>query len=321
MVKQMLESSFGTPAMQRLARCPACGCSDLRPHLASEDYHYGNPGIFNVDVCSECELWVLSPLPDAKTLAGFYPQDYYSFEPPSLESGWKPRLRKLLGMRRETWVPAFPRPGTMLDVGCGAGQYLLEMRDRGWKVQGSELSRSAADAGRAAGLDIRGGELMDAGFPADSFDFVRLNHSFEHIPNPAAILSEIRRILKPAGKLFIGVPNAQGLWARLFGRYWWYLGLPVHTFSYNPKNIRLMLEANGFRVERLRFYSEFVGLMGSLQIFANRHRVPRSSDGPIVRSWLLRPFAQYLSRLLDLFRLGDCIEVIGVKAGNPRVVR
>jgi SAM-dependent methyltransferase len=206
----------------------------------------------------------------------------------------------------------------MLDIGCGAGQYLLEMQAQGWVVYGAELSRAAAEAGRRAGLDIRGGELMQAGFGDAMFDFVRSNHSFEHIPNPEPVLAEIRRVLKPGGKLFIGVPNIEGAMARLFGRYWWYMGLPVHTYSYSPRNLSLLLERCGFRVERVRYYSDYGGTLGSLQIWLNRHRVPRSSDGWVVRSLLLRLPGQYLARLLDFFRMGDCIEVIATPAGGAR---
>ena len=256
----------------------------------------------------------VNPTPAPSDLALLYPDDYYAFQSPSLPHWLKRAIKKVVGLSRYTYLPRFEKPGVMLDVGCGAGQYLLEMQARGWKVFGSELSRSAAEAGRRAGLDIRGGEIFEAGFASESFDFVRLNHSFEHMSNPHAILAELRRVLKSDGKLFIGVPNLDGLTARLFGRYWWYMCLPVHTFAYNPQNLRLLLQSAGLTVEKVRYSSDYGGVLGSLQIYRNRNLVPRSSDGAIVRSKLLRLPAQYLARLLDLLRQGDCIEVIATKS-------
>lgn len=300
------------PEARRLAHCPACGGDRLRPFRRSVDFHYQIPGEFDTERCEGCGLVLVSPMPTVSDLGRLYPDDYYSYQTPTLPKRWKRLIKRLVGLDRQTMVPRFPHPGTMLDVGCGAGQYLLEMRARGWTVYGSELNRGGAAAGARAGLDIRAGELTQAGFEAQSFDFVRLNHSFEHIPNPASVLQEAHRLLKPDGRLFIGVPNVDGLMARVFGRYWWFAGLPVHTYGYTPDSLTKILARHGFRVERLRYHSDYGGVIGSLQILLNRHHRPRHSDGFLMRSVALRLPAQYLARLLDLFRQGDCIEVLAV---------
>jgi SAM-dependent methyltransferase len=303
------------PEARRLETCPACAGARLKPFRRSVDFHYQIPGEFDTERCQDCGLVMVSPMPSVSDLGRLYPDDYYSYQTPSLPKPWKRALKRLVGLHRETMVPRRERPGTMLDVGCGAGQYLIEMQARGWKVFGSELNKGGAAAGARAGLDIRSGELTQASFEPGSFDFVRLNHSFEHIPNPHSVLAEARRLLKPDGRLFIGVPNADGMMARLFGRYWWFAGLPVHTYGYTPLSLSKVLERNGFRVERLRYHSDYGGVIGSLQIFLNRHHEPRHSDGFLMRSLLLRLPAQYLARLLDLFRAGDCIEVLAVPDG------
>jgi SAM-dependent methyltransferase len=302
----------------RLDKCPACESNDVGHFRTSVDYHYQIPGEFSADKCRSCGLEYINPMPTAADLEALYPDDYYSYEVPTLPQGMKQVLKRLVGLKKRTYVPPFASPGRMLDIGCGAGQYLLEMRAAGWQVHGSELNRHGAAAGRQAGLDIRGGELMQAGYDSNSFDFIRSNHSFEHIPNPMPVLAEIRRLLKSDGKLFIGVPNVDGWMARLFGRYWWYVGLPVHTFGYNPSSITALLTRSGFRVEKVRYHSDYGGVLGSLQILANRKRLPRSSDGRIVRSMLLRLPAQYFARTLDLLGGGDCIEVIASLSPETR---
>ena len=130
------------------------------------------------------------------------------------------------------------------------------------------------------------------------------------------MLAEVRRVLKPGGRLFIGVPNVEGLWARLFGRYWWYLTLPVHAFQYSPSNLGRLLERCGFRVLDVRYNSDAGGNLGSLQLLLNRHGA-RPAEGFLVRSLVLRPPAALLSKALDLFRLGDCMEVIATRDGAP----
>lgn len=299
-------------------RCPVCNSERISRHMVANDFQYAIEGDYRTDRCHSCSLVFMNPMPTVAELKRFYPEDYYSFEPPSLPSGPRYWLRRLLGMQKKTFVPPFPRPGTMLDIGCGAGQYLIEMRSKGWTVHGSELSNQATAAGQRAGLDIRAGELTAAGFDTAMFDFVRSNHSFEHIPNSASVLREIHRILKPDGKLFLGLPNVAGAWARLFGRYWWNFGVPVHTYNFSPRSIRVLLEANGFTVERIRYYSDYSGLAGSAQIYLNRNLRPRRSTGRLLSNWVLRVPVHYLCRLLDLLHLGDCIEVIAVKTSGDK---
>jgi SAM-dependent methyltransferase len=296
--------------------CPACDGTRFSHYMRASDCHYSNEGEFSVSRCNACGLVFMDPMPTAEDLAPLYPQGYYSYRSPSLPGGWRHVLRIASGLRKRTLLPKFHSPGVMLDIGCGAGQYLLEMQHAGWKVFGLELSTEAADVGRRAGLNIAGGELTNAGFESGKFDFVRLNHSFEHIPNPAAVLQEISRILKPDGKLFIGVPNIAGLAAKVFGRYWWNFGVPVHVYNYSAGNLAMLLRRHGFRVERIRHYSDYASILGSLQIFLNRNRAPGVSDGPVFRNLLARPFAHYLARMLDFVRLGDCLEVIASKAGT-----
>lgn len=298
------------------AKCPSCASERIRPHILGNDFHTAHEGDFRTYRCEACELIFMNPMPTVAELKRFYPEHYYSFEEPSPPSGLRFALRRALGMQKKTLVPAFAQPGTMLDIGCGAGQYLLEMRAKGWQVYGSELSSLGAAAGQRAGLDIRAGELPAAGFPSGMFDFVRSNHSFEHIPNSAEVLREIRRIMKPDGSLFLGLPNVAGAWARLFGKYWWNFGVPVHTYNFSPRSIRVLLESNGFAVQRIRYYSDYSGLVGSLQIYLNRNLRPRRSHGPILSNWALRLPAHYLCRLFDLMHIGDCMEIIAVK--SPR---
>lgn len=297
-----------------LHTCPACLADKIAPFVVGEDYHYDNPGAFSTSVCETCATVFMNPMPSAKALAALYPDEYYSFQTPVRESLVRRVVRKVLRYPRVYTMPKFDQPGTMLDVGCGAGHYLLEMKYQGWDVHGAELSQGAAAAGRKAGIDIRGGELMQSGFGPQTFDFVRSNHSFEHIPNPDEVLQEMRRLLKDDGKLFVGVPNIRGVWARMFGKYWWNFGLPVHTFNYSPKGLETMLMRNGFRVVRVAYNSDYSGLVGSMQIKANARRGIQRSDGSLMSNVLIRMPAHYLSKALDLFRLGDCIEVIAVKA-------
>ncbi len=303
---------------QRLSACPLCGAGSFCVVAMAKDRHYQNLGSFAVVECELCKLWFLNPMPTLEYLSGAYPMDYYSYTTQPPNSASEPRMkpiknlvRRLIGFRSgKTHDPSFLRPGNMLDIGCGAGTFLLEMRDRGWNVHGVELSVQAAERGRQQGLDIFGGTLESAHFPSSTFDYVRSNHSFEHIHNPREVLREVRRIIKPNGMLFIGVPNVRCLMSRLYGTYWWYLGAPVHPFGYIPATLERLLTEEGFRVKKVGYNSSCAGFSGSLQIFLNRKNGKTSEDGWIIRNRLIRLLAHWIARWVDFFHVGDCIEVI-----------
>lgn len=290
--------------------CPVCGSKEVRPFLSSEDFHFGSEGTYSTSRCSECDLVYLDPMMTITELSKHYPADYYSFTPPVLNNGLRYKLSKLVGFRTQTYLPPFAHPGVMLDLGCGAGQYLLEMQAHGWQVFGSELSRQAAAAGQHAGLDIRPGELMEAGFKSNQFDFIRSNHSFEHIPNPREVLEEIGRILKQDGWLMIGVPNIDSFPARFFGKHWWHLSLPIHTYNYSVKSLSRLLMSAGFTIKMIRFNSNFGSFAGSLQIRRNDAQGKLSSEGPLLHSTLLKILGHLSAKICDLFGTGDCIEIV-----------
>jgi SAM-dependent methyltransferase len=303
----------------KLLECPLCGGGQFRPLMRARDYHYGNPGEFSQSQCTRCKLAFLDPMFEEAELGAFYPKDYYAFAdrftvtPPA--QSLKSKLSRWLGPREHlTRDPNFSRAGRMLDIGCGAGWFLYQMREQGWAVKGVEPNVAAAEFGKSKkGLDIFPGALRDANFASGAFDYVRMNHSFEHMEHPNQILDEIYRILADNGKLMIGVPNRDGWSARTFGRYWYHLALPVHTFSYSVQTLSQLLAKHNFEVEKVVFNTEQTPLLGGLQIFLNRHQASPSFQGRLTRSRLAMIISYWLARVQNLLRIADVIEITATK--------
>jgi len=293
--------------------CPNCNSREKKHLYRVPDRHYGIKGLYDFSTCLNCSLLFLDPMPNDEELMSFYPEEsYYSYhvnyDP---EVKWKEVLRKLLFLNSKTKDPVFKRPGAMLDIGCGNGWFIYKMKNLGWNVKGVEPSKAGAEAGRRiGGLDIHHGDLLTANYPSDSFDYIRSNHSFEHISNPNEVLDEIYRILKPGGKVFIGVPNINSYTGNLFKGYWYYLGAPVHTFNYSNRNLSSLLAKHNFKNIKVNFNSNYNGILGSLQIFLNRNNGKMSNEGFIINFFPFRIFAGFLSKISNLLKKGDCIEVI-----------
>jgi SAM-dependent methyltransferase len=215
----------------------------------------------------------------------------------------------MLGYSKAACEPRFETPGRVLDFGCGAGERLLELRTAGWQCAGVEVNAAARDAARRAGLDVRATVSGAAGFEDASFDFVRANHSLEHVVDPRAILTEFRRVLKPDGTLFIGIPTTTSESARVFGPYWWNLTAPYHTFVPSTRGMLALLREEGFSVSRVTTNGDYGSTAGSLQIALNRG-TPRLANAGIV--FAVRPLllvGHWLAKLQDLRGVGDRLEL------------
>ena len=294
---------------RRSVQCIVCDGGSWVKLYRAQDHHYGNPGRFQLVRCSSCGLASIDPLPSEEELSSYYPPSYYAHSSFDVPSRSRQLLNKLLLSDITTKDPQFPKPGRMLDVGCGTGIFLYQMQQKGWKVQGVEPDPAAVEIGRQHGIEMFCGTLEQADFPAASFDYVRLNHSFEHIRDPIPVLCEIRRILRPDGKLFIAVPDFASTTARWFGEYWWFLGLPVHVFQYSSKTLPALLNRYGFEVERIHHNSHFGPLLGSLQILLNRRRDGIRSTGLLTDFGGFRVLGNWAATIIDLIGTGHALEV------------
>ncbi len=117
------------------------------------------------------------------------------------------------------------RPGEnqILDIGCGTGAFaarLLEARPQA-TVCGLDLSdgmlsqcheRLQAAHGR---LQLVRGDSQRLPFADNSFDALTCSHSFHHYPRQDLVASEMHRVLRPGGRLFIIDGDRDRLWGRL----------------------------------------------------------------------------------------------------------
>ena len=297
--------------LRPLDACPVCDGKCFVPYLTTTDCHFGIAGEWDLSRCQQCDLIFLDPMPTPEFVGTLYPDDYYSFTfDESAKPSFASRVRCQL-MPFRSGDPIFSKEGRMVDVGCGNGWTLKAYQDQGWEVAGVEYSDVGAAAGRSRGLDVRTGSLMDAEFPDAHFGYVRMNHSFEHMTNPGDVLREVSRIMQPDALGFIAVPNVSSLLSRVFKKYWYSLGAPVHVFSYSTVTLPALLHRHGFEVVSTRTNSDQASAILSLQIWLNRNSARRADEG--VFNGLLKPLyipAYWFSKLLDRFGVGDAVEVV-----------
>jgi ubiquinone/menaquinone biosynthesis C-methylase UbiE len=104
-------------------------------------------------------------------------------------------------------IKAYPQApgGKVLDVGCGQGLALELFRDAGLDPLGITLGVDA-EVCRSKGLNVVETDFAFLDFPDASFDLVWCRHALEHSVFPFFTLSELHRVLKPGGVLYLEVP-------------------------------------------------------------------------------------------------------------------
>ena len=108
----------------------------------------------------------------------------------------------------------------VLDVGCGTGQLLADIRDRfpTTQVHGLDLCDGMIRSAKTllgSGADLTQGESQSLPFPDDHFDLVVCTHCFHHFPDPLRSVREMARVLRHGGMAMVLDGDRDGLWGRL----------------------------------------------------------------------------------------------------------
>lgn len=230
---------------QQINNCPLCRNSAFSP------YRFGLLG------CDTCGL-VLSPAiwlaqvneqMEDEWFGESYEQRYSSFWVEWFEA-WNNRatLSRLTTMSH--------RGKRLLEIGVGSGSFLKAAKDKGWDVQGCDLSEPICRrVEREVGVPMHCGPV--ASLDAEGrFDVVVLNHVLEHVQHPVAFLREVRRLLAPGGFAHIAVPNIACWESRLSG---WTSYEPYHLSYFDRQTLARAVAAAGLSLGQIGTKDSFSG--------------------------------------------------------------
>jgi SAM-dependent methyltransferase len=256
---------YGLPGRFPIVRCEDCGLGYLAERPVPEDLHlyYPDDAYYAYRKPAPYSLFERKDLAAAAwyfTKKSVLAHQYrYRHLGGSRALAALMRLPVLGGLHRKATfelgvlLHPYVDDGALLEVGCGAGMYLDLMRALGWRtVVGVDFSRKAVEQARSVlALDVRCGDPAQVGLEAGRFDAVSLSHTLEHVPDPVAFVTEIRRVMKPGARLAVVVPNSESLGARVFGGFWLGFEPPRHLVDFTRGSLRLTLERGGLAVESI----------------------------------------------------------------------
>ena len=233
--------------------------------------------------CGSCGLLQLMNIPE--DLSKYYPTDkYYSLtngtdEKIKVESLRKIKAEYLLYDRNRVLgkllsigykVPEYYQwlkkvnvqfQDAILDVGCGSGGLLKSLNKMGFT--------------NLTGIDPFNDKDLDYGdlkiyrkdvFGIDgSYDFIMLNHVFEHVDEPLKVLQQLNHLLKNGKYLLIRTPVMNSYAWHTYTTNWMSLDAPRHLIIHTEKSIRILCERSGFILKDIVYDSTGGSLIGSEQ--------------------------------------------------------
>lgn len=218
------------PMSDRGARpCPVCGSARKRPILAYARHHLAH--------CRDCGMVHVALEPSPQEL-----QAYYGEYP--VHADVSPITMK----RYDELLDGFARwrrHGRILDVGCGAGNFLERAALRGWEVHGTEYGARALEACRAKGIRIIEGPLDPAHYPVGHFDVVCSFEVIEHVTHPAEELRRMVQVTRPGGALYITTPNYRCVGRWMAGAEWSVVNYPEHLNYFTPRTLKRLAGQQG----------------------------------------------------------------------------
>ena len=244
-----------TAARLEQVACAVCGSTSSRPARVRvpRDEHARELGLpggrSRWFVCADCGLVYQSPRPDMAAVGDLYAGgDYHEIRGGVPEHYVQYSLRR--SRRALDWagrqVRLHDRAGRALDIGCGVGGAMVDLRDRGWQVVGVEPDPVLAEVGRTRfGLDVRSGFFDGTTFSdGEAFDLVYSCHVWEHLAAPRETCVAAHELLATTrGHLLIVVPTFRR--ARTLA---WSCFTAPHTYMFTEVSLGNLLESTGFDV-------------------------------------------------------------------------
>ena len=227
--------------MQKLSRCILCNASKFRIIHQKDRWKYCR--------CLNCGLVYLHPRPTAQELMKNY-EDYLPTPSEEIDK-WEKMMKQIVDKSADL-IEARTNTGggRLLDIGCGYGFFLKEMKLRGWDVEGVEVSQTGRQYARDKwGINVYSQPVEDIDIPENSFDVVTLFYLIEHVNNPMALLREVNRILRPGGLILLRWPHTTPI-VRLLGPLSRKLDLyhtPYHLYDFSPETMKMLMAITDFK--------------------------------------------------------------------------
>lgn len=231
-------------------------------HLTTKDYFLTKEE-FSLELDTHYDMLVTKPQP--KNLDKYYQTSNYISHTDQSTNFFEKiySIAKKYTLHKKTkLINQFSNNGkTLLDIGCGTGEFLVTAKKENWTIFGVEPNKQAREKAVSKKLNVVE-NLENLG--QQKFNVISLWHVMEHLPDLKNQIKKITNLLAEEGTLIIAVPNFKSNDAIHYKEYWAAYDTPRHLWHFSQKAISELFKEQNFKIIKtlpMKFDSYYVSLL------------------------------------------------------------
>ena len=262
--------------------CPICQQKGASEWVTCTDFTVTHE-TFSIVSCNACGFRYTNPRPNPANIGRYYESEEYVSHSDTKEGlvhkvyhavksitlAQKLRLiGRLTGKRTKT----------VLDWGCGTGDFVGLCKKSGWDAVGmepDEKARARASEKSSAPIFGKGEEIVSQNLV---FEVITLWHVLEHVHSLSEHFSVFSKLLADSGTLILALPNSNSHDSAHYGAFWAAYDVPRHLYHFRPSDVTKMALSHGFVVSDIlpmKFDAFYVSLLSE-----------RYKGGPSWKGWV-----------------------------------
>lgn len=249
---------------EKLEQCPVCENKQFSNYMICDD-HTVTGESFALVQCSTCSLVFTNPRPGETHLSKYYQSDQYISHTDKANSLinilYKIIRRYTLAQKIRLIKRVNSKIGSILDYGCGTGDFIHSANKAGWQAFGYEPDNSAREIARSKNNNL----ILDSinNLPND-IDVITAWHVVEHISDLKNSLKGLKKKLKSGGHLIVAVPNHKSYDAKVYKEYWAAYDVPRHLYHFDHTSMEFLAKKLKLRITEIlpmKFDSYYVSML------------------------------------------------------------
>ncbi|HLE11305.1 MAG: hypothetical protein A2504_03250 [Bdellovibrionales bacterium RIFOXYD12_FULL_39_22] len=228
------------------------------------DYYLQSPTIVSYAHCKKCNNLQQNPIP--KNIDSFY----HAYPIHKKKHPLFSMIRNFVGQSGYCDVKNKFIQGNfvVIDYGCGDGSYLRSLqKNKKLILIGYDKFKSWSTRENETNIIFTSDKFFLKNNFKNKANIITLHHVFEHLPNPAEVMTELRSLLADDGIIYILIPSIESLIASKFKKRWHGLDAPRHLHLVTERGLRIFLAPLGFfitKTEKHYFSNDIPASISSL---------------------------------------------------------